>query len=637
MKRVVFVFFMLLSSVPTVFAGPTRIDSLKQELSETNRGIKKLPILLKLAEFYSDSARYHDEAISYLDVALSILDHRHNDSLKIAALNFYGLSEYTASNFEEAATYYYEAITLAEATNDQKQLCKLYNNLGMVFDEIEDYDQAIHFYRKSFEIDSILGNEEGIGMSYLNMAISFQNKMKLDSAFQLNQKALEIAEKHGDSVSIINVINNLGTVEYDRKNYDKSLEYYQRAMSLYKSRCDMEGVATVYSNIGLIYLDKKQYDKALVNFKTALDLATELKMSDFVGDIYSNLSMYYEEVGDYKNAFYYYDLYNVVYDSLLGEAKNRNIRKLEAQYRLDKKQSEIRNLQQLNLDQEQMIKMSKEIQFYLYVIIFLVVVILLAGFLMFNKERKLTRQLQEKTQELKKLNSDKDKFFSIIAHDLKNPFNALISYTSLLKTDIDRFTKKELTQILTDLNTSTERGFNLLENLLYWTRSQTNRIKVYKTNFNLKTIVDDVKDLAESNLEEKNQTISIQIDPSINVFADKDMIATVIRNLVFNSIKFSEPETKIHVEAEKINQKVQLSVIDQGIGIDLEEHSLIFDHQHNLSTNGTNGEMGSGLGLAICHEFVVKNDGIIWVESKKGEGATFRFTIPLSDTTSSNG
>src|SRR5690606_5069017 len=106
----------------------------------------------------------------------------------------------------------------------------------------------------------------------------------------------------------------------------------------------------------------------------------------------------------------------------------------------------------------------------------------------------------------------KDRFFSIIAHDLKNPFNALVSYTSLLRSDFDSFTKEELSQIITDLNDATEQGFALLENLLYWTRSQTNRIKVYKTYFNLKRIVDNVVSLANPNLAAKSQKIEVDID-----------------------------------------------------------------------------------------------------------------------------
>ena len=636
MSRVICILFVNLCVVHWVCANNLRADSLKAVLHDL-RPAQKLPVLIELGKTYLDSAKFYHETKVYLDEALSIIEKGKNDSLKIAVFNYYGLTEFYNDNYEQAVLRFFSGITMAEQIHDQAQLSKLYNNLGMTFDEIQDYENAVFYYKKSLAIDSISGNEKGMGMSYLNLAISFQNLEKLDSAYLLNMKAMEILEKHEDSISLINIINNLGTVEYDRKNYEESLEYYIRAQQLYQEINDEEGIATVLNNIGLVYLDKKQYDEALPKLKAALKIARELQITDFIGDIYSNLSMYYEKKGDYKNAFFYYNLYHTVYDSILGKSKNNSIRKIEAQYRLDKKQMEIVSLQQRNTDQEKSINMNRSIQFYLYIIIFLVLVLLFTGYYLFRKERKLSKELQQKTKELKRSNQAKDKFFSIIAHDLKNPFNALISYTSLLKTDIERFTKSELSQILNDLNNATERGFNLLENLLYWTRSQTNRIKIYKTLFNLHEVVEDIKSLAESNLEEKSQELKIEMDKELKIYADKDMVATVIRNLVFNSIKFSNPETVVIIEAEKLNQKVQISVIDQGIGIAPENHMRIFNYEDHVSTNGTKGEIGSGLGLVICREFVENNGGMIWVESQKGEGATFRFTIPLAEpATSSN-
>ena len=171
-------------------------------------------------------------------------------------------------------------------------------------------------------------------------------------------------------------------------------------------------------------------------------------MYDFSGDIYSNLSFYYEEQGDYKNALKYYDLYNEVYDSLIGGKQTEMIRKLEAQYRLEKKQREILELQQENMQQKELLNSSKNIQGYLYLIIGLVIVFLAILFYLLRKEKILARKLQEKTEELKRSNTSKDRFFSIIAHDLKNPFNALVSYTSLLRSEFDSFTKEELSRLL---------------------------------------------------------------------------------------------------------------------------------------------------------------------------------------------
>lgn len=287
---------------------------------------------------------------------------------------------------------------------------------------------------------------------------------------------------------------------------------------------------------------------------------------------------------------------------------------------------ELKNRNQTQLDA---IDNAKSIQVYLVGITILVVVLMIATFYLLFKEKKLARELKTKTNELRDLNASKDKFFSIIAHDLKNPFNVLVSYTSILKTDLDMFSKDELTQIISDLNQASENGFNLLQNLLLWTRSQTNRIHLFKSNFILFDICEQVKALVELNMLSKKQNLIIDIDPDLVVYADKDMISTVLRNLVFNAIKFSDQGAYIVVRASKTVSSVQLDVIDTGVGISEDIIKKLFVIDNNTTTPGTEGETGTGLGLVICREFVEKNNGLIWVKSKSGEGSVFSFTIPL--------
>jgi signal transduction histidine kinase len=610
----------------SVHSQTLKLDSLKSVLDkdEDNR----FSLLIDISSEYLDSIRYHDFVFSCLQEALDSAVNQSKDSLEVNIYNYMGLASYNVGDFENATDYFYKGLNLLDNSPNVRQQSKISNNLGMIFDELEDYNRALEFYMESYRLDSLSGNEEGLIGSYLNLGISYQNLKQFDLARENYNNAYQLAERLNDSLSMVHALNNQGTLAYDLKGYEESLNHYNQALELYDQVGDLGGVAFAKNNIGLVYLDQKQYPLAIKYFNEALAIATDLNMYAFQGDVFGNLSIYYEEVGDYKNAFEYYDKYNEVYDSLSTERRDHMIRKLEAQYRAEKKQREILELQQENRLQKELLSSTKNRQVYLYVIIFLVIVFLLILFVLLRKEKLLARELQEKTRELKKLNVAKDRFFSIIAHDLKNPFNALVSYTSLLRSEFDSFNKEELSQIITDLNNATEQGFALLENLLFWTRSQTNRIKVYKTFFNLKQIVDGVIGLANANLVAKSQRVEVDIDPELKVFADKDMIATVIRNLVFNSIKFSYPDTVIRIEGKRIGHSVQISVIDQGVGIDAEKQHKFFNYEENTTSSGTSGETGSGLGLAICREFVEKNNGLIWAESEPGQGATFRFTIP---------
>ncbi|SFF28327.1 ATP-binding protein [Sunxiuqinia elliptica] len=621
------ILFLLFLPVPVFVCGQQpRLDSLKLEVDKSKS--ERVSKLVEVAKNYVDSVLYNDYVVSCLEEALDSAIRVENDSLQVEVYNYLGLAEFNVGAYEKGTNYFYKALNLLDHNPNLKQKAKVYNNLGMVFDELEDFSRALEFYKESFRLDSLAANAEGLLASYINLGICYQNLKQYQKAWEFNNKAYQLAETSGDSLSQVNVLNNMGTLAYDEKDYDESLDYYKEALDLYEKSRDQGGIAMAKNNIGLVYLDQKKYRRSLKNFKEALQIAQEIDLYDFSGDIYSNLSFYYEEQEDYKNALKYYDLYNEVYDSLIGGKQTEMIRKLEAQYRLEKKQREILELQQENMQQKELLNSSKNIQGYLYLIIGLVILFLAILFYLLREEKILARKLQEKTEELKKSNTSKDRFFSIIAHDLKNPFNALVSYTSLLRSEFDSFTKEELSQIITDLSDATEQGFALLENLLFWTRSQTNRIKVYKTFFNLKSVVDNVVSLATPNLVAKSQRVELDIDDSLQVFADKDMIATVVRNLIFNSIKFSYPDSVIRVNAKKIGENIQVSVIDQGIGIDAEKQHKFFNYEENTSSPGTAGETGSGLGLVICREFIEKNDGMVWLESEPGKGATFRFSIP---------
>ena len=573
----------------------------------------------------------HDSVVILLNKAdqLAKKDHNLHQSNQILILR--GLNEFYLGNYELAIDIYYQALYLTEESKDSMLIAKVYHNLGMIYDEFEDYDQAIDYFQKSLAYSQSVKNETLIAKTYQNIAISYQNKQDLKTAIEYNKKANEIAVRINDTQILIDVTNNFGTIAYEQKKLDESYAYYVKALELYQSIKDFQGVAMAYNNIALVYLDKKDYEASLRYFMKSLNLATELKMNDFIGDIYGNLTVYYEEIKDYKLAFTYYDKYSTIYDSLVGERKTKMIRQIQAKYQLNSKTKELEELKLKNKSQLRDIDSAKSIQVYLFSITLLALVLMIATVYLLRKEKNLASELKLKTIELRNLNVSKDKFFSIIAHDLKNPFNALISYTNVLKSDLESFSKYELRQIISDLNQASENGFNLLQNLLVWSRSQTNRILIYKTNFILMDVIEQVRALVDLNLITKQQQLVVEVDPKLIVFADKDMISTVLRNLIFNALKFSAKGTEVKLKSTLVGTSVRIDVIDNGIGIAPEAIDSLFLIDKNITTPGTDGETGTGLGLLICHEFITKNDGVIGVESTLGKGSVFSFTIPLGN------
>ncbi len=588
----------------------------------------QIDILIKKATKLVPIATNHDSVAALLDTADRLVKISNNKHRSASILILKGQNEYYSNNYEDAVDLYYLALDQAEQSQDSILLAKVNLNLGMVYDELDDYDESIIFLQKAVKISQSIKDSSNLAKTYQNLAISYQNKKDQNKASEFNEKANQLAIAKKDTTMIIDIINNFGTIYYDQHDFNKSLECYLKALNLYQTIHDRKGVATAYNNIGLVYLDKREYKKSINYFNQSLALARELKMYDFIGDIYNNMTIYYEQLKNYKKAFYYYDRFNAIYDSLAGEKKSKMIYQIQAKYKLKRNARELEELKLTNQSQLNIIHSVKSIQVYWVAITFLVVVLMIATFYLLIKEKKLASELKNKTKELSELNASKDKFFSIIAHDLKNPFNVLVSYTSILKTDLDLFSKEQLDQIISDLNEAAENGYNLLQNLLIWTRSQTNRIHILKTNFILADIVKDVKALAEFNLTDKNQTISTDVGPNLVVYADKDMIAVVLRNLIFNAIKFSSKGSEISLKASPNDETVRVDVIDSGIGIAEENIGKLFAIDKNTTSQGTEGETGSGLGLVLCKEFVEKNNGRIWVESQLGKGSVFSFVLP---------
>jgi signal transduction histidine kinase len=236
--------------------------------------------------------------------------------------------------------------------------------------------------------------------------------------------------------------------------------------------------------------------------------------------------------------------------------------------------------------------------------------------------------LEQKNNQLKALNSTKDKLFSIISHDLRSPFNAILGFQDLLLDDYYELSDTDRLGMIRQLNLTTNQVYDLVQNLLNWSRIQTSNIQSHPVKLNLKQIVNEKLDLYRNIAESKGITLNIQIPDGLFAFADNNLLETSLRNLINNAIKFTPEGGTILITANQQSDFIQISVIDSGTGMTREQMDNLFDLEKTQTKSGTNGELGSGLGLILCKEFVEKNKGILTVESQTGKGSTFRFTTP---------
>lgn len=248
--------------------------------------------------------------------------------------------------------------------------------------------------------------------------------------------------------------------------------------------------------------------------------------------------------------------------------------------------------------------------------------------LLVEKFENLNIQLKKSEQELKELNSAKDRFFSIVAHDLRSPFSSLLSFSEFLVEDIDELPKDEIKSFAEKINESSRTVFSLLENLLQWSRIQTGKIPYEPITFNIYHKINQIMNLLKNNAEAKKINVVNDVPASAIVFADEDMMFSVIQNLLSNAIKFTRESGSIVFRAHPRENEIMVSITDNGVGIKEEDIRKLFRIDSHHTTYGTKEEKGSGLGLLLCKEMVERNRGKISVASKVGEGTTFSFTIP---------
>ncbi len=254
---------------------------------------------------------------------------------------------------------------------------------------------------------------------------------------------------------------------------------------------------------------------------------------------------------------------------------------------------------------------------------------MLAGYTIDITERKRAEaELKLKNEELNIINDQKDKLFSIISHDLRNPFNSILGFSQLLLDQVKEKEYNEIEKYANVINHSSLRAMDLLKNLIDWSQLQTGRIEFNPENFIVNDLLNYVLNLFSFITNQKSLRVSSSLSPELIVFADRNMIGTVLRNLISNAIKFTMPGGEITIFSCENQNGLTLSVSDTGVGIPENKLKMLFNTNKNISTTGTLNEHGTGFGLILCKEFIEMHKGEIWVESKEERGSIFSFTIP---------
>ncbi|MCF7797157.1 MAG: tetratricopeptide repeat protein [Lentisphaeria bacterium] len=642
--------------------------------------LHRLGMVYYLRSDYQDAIEYFKQAAAIRD-SIGDLRGYGNALASIANINnFWG-------KYYEATDQYYKVLDLRKEINDQRGIATTLINLGSVYKVQGNFDMALDMYLQAITIADTIGFLEGEAWTYYNVAVLYKTMQEFDRALEYNQQAMTIYEKLPENLKGVALcLNEFGAIYNAKGESEKSLNYHQRALTIYRNHHDSYGIARTYTDIGnfyfshgdhrkaLEYFDKSyslrrdindslgriqtlqaiaktnfalgRYDLALTNYQQAQELARKADMLSTMEINYEGMARVYAAQEDFKTAYEFYREFTDIKDSLFSSRVTSRISDLQVKYQTERSRRENEVLRKDNEIQELMLIKANYQRYVLSLVIVVVLIFLLFLFIRYRSGKKMTARLQEqkdqltktleqlrqREEELEELNATKDRFFSIVSHDLRGPLGGFYRLTETMVREIDNLSQGEIKEAMAGVHQSAEHMYKLLENLLEWSRLQLGKVELHKESFDLADTVTSTLEMMKTQASVKNIHLDLHLpDTLLRVTADANMLGTIIRNLVSNAIKFTPRGGEVDISIDQADEKfARVTISDNGVGMDRATLASLFDIGKPKRQTGTENEQGTGLGLILCKELVEKHGGTISADSTPNKGSTFRFTLPLA-------
>jgi len=632
MKTVVFLVLFSIISINPLFAQNTvnkTIDSLKTELTKAKEDNTKIKLLNKLSS-YSDYIN-SNEVLKYEELALKLSKKSNNKrAIGNAYINL-AVAYEMRSDYVRSLDYLYKALKIYEALNDKIGLSLTYNNLGLIYIDNKNYKQGLQSYNKALQLNLELKKERTTSLLLNNIGDVYLQQKEYQKALSYFYKSLALNRKLNDVKCIGLNLTNIGISYIDLKNYIKGIEAINESTKTYNNDFGLFNSFNKYELGRAYYLmsldesnQKNKNDllnKSIDYLKNALNSFQKFESLKDIQESNFYLSKANKNLGKDKIALDYFEKYTEIKDLIFSDDSKNKMANLESQREIDLRDKQI-EIQHLKIKSE-----ARKV--YLLITITIAAAVLLGLFFwLYLSKIKTNQLLNKKNQLISEINNQKDKFFSIIAHDLRGPFNGFLGLTELLAEDLESMTPEEIQFAAGNMRNSAKNLFRLLENLLEWSKMEQGLIPFVPQEYLLLPIVSECIVTLQDAANIKEIKINTDISENTTVFADNNIIQAVIRNILSNAIKFTPKGGSISIQSEEDYKNTIISITDTGIGMNSKiiENLFTLDVQNNRK--GTNDEPSTGLGLILCKDFVEKHGGKIWMESEEGKGSTFYFNFP---------
>ncbi|HNW50950.1 MAG TPA: tetratricopeptide repeat-containing sensor histidine kinase [Prolixibacteraceae bacterium] len=587
-----------------------------------------------------------------------------HDTLMIAkTLNSVGLIYSFQRDNENTLKYYLREVELLDRVKNK--------NRKLAVEQVVVLTNIINLYRvsgqylkvkenalKAIPLATAMGDSVRLATILNSLGNAYKNLNEADKSLESFNRALDIFDQLGDEYRKPFVYLNIGGLYDFMGKSDSSLAYYKLAVSKFKEEGYWYGLWSAKSGLADIYYKAGRMNDARKLYEEAIDSCIFYQFNDILIDSYDGLAKLEYKTGNYQRAYDHKMLAVNLKDSLYTVEKDEQYAELQTRYETVQKESEINLLKSEKMIQQNKLRKSKFITWTGVAIIAFLLAVFYVGTIFYRQKRnaniqlteknrqiemkneqlaamnlnitQMNEQLQESQIELTNANNAKDRFFSILAHDLRNPFHNIMGESYLLSKTYDKISTEERKKYASDILSSCEQVNRLLGNLLEWSKTQSKGISFQPVQFDFYQLVQNSLSVLKGGFEEKSIFLENRITQPMEVFADYSMLETVMRNLVHNSIKFTPQGGNITLSASIHNGWLQTAISDTGVGIEKENLAKLFQIDSNVKTRGTNNENGTGLGLVICKEFINYHKGEIWVESTLGKGSVFHFSIPVA-------
>jgi len=588
-----------------------------------------------------------DSGFYYANRALQYSDSMGYEKGKAESWRMIGNTYEMIENYQEMLSAYHQSRLIAERIGSAAQVAKINMNIALFYKQMGEYDEALEQIGKDSMVYDANGDSSQLAYTYSHLSDVSMLRHEYDKALTYIHKAIDMAVALKDSVAVISCINDKGKILAATGLYREALALHEQCMAYYLRTDDKLGEAETFILLARTSLLLKDYSGAIHYASQGLDLARQLRRKKEIRDNGQVLADIYRAKGDDRMALHYFQLYKDYSDSLFNEQIRKQIYALESRYGYEKKTDSLREVAAKQDALQQHIDRAHTLQISIAIILILslVIVALLlqrsrvasrrSNKELFDKNTKIEQQkeaMEHQAVQLLLNNQQKDKLFSVIAHDLRGPLNSLKGLLDLVKEN--RLPESEIQGMMDELRRNVDYSSELVGNLLFWASSQLNGIVVTPVCLPLRQLVDGILNLYAKQAGEKDIILKNDVDPGLTAYADKDMIQVILRNLVSNAIKFCRKEDTITITGQHRGGRVEICVADTGVGIK-EDILEKIRRKESITTYGTAKEKGTGLGMLLCREFTEANGGFFRIDSEWGRGSWFYFTIPADASSSS--